>query len=182
MTDNVYSPPKAEVSDHVGGDRAAAIAMREEYLGHEASLRGMALLFYLSGIFILFMGIAVVLPVFVEGGDSLPIGIGIALLFVLLGVGSIYVGYGIRQLRKGVVVPACILSAIGMLNIPVGTLLNGYMLYLLLSAKGKVVFSERYAEVRGLTPEIRPRTSIVVWVVLGLLVLVILGAVIGAMG
>lgn len=181
MTDNVYSPPKAQVSDHVGSDRAAAIAMREEHLSHEAALRGMALLYYLSGVLVLFMGVAVALPAFTQPGGAVLLGLGLALLFLLLGGGVLYVGYGVRRFQKGVVVPACILAAIGMLNVPIGTLLNGYMLYLLLCAKGKVVFSERYAEVRELTPDIKPRTSVVVWILLGLLVLMLLGAVAAAL-
>ena len=68
---------------------------------------------------------------------------------------------------------AIVLSAIGLLGFPIGTLISAYFLYLLVSEKGKVVFSDEYKEVIRKTPHIRYKTSIVVWIFLGLLLLLI---------
>jgi hypothetical protein len=71
-------------------------------------------------------------------------------------------------------------SAIGLLGFPCGTIISGYLLYLLLSAKGEMVFSSAYKEVMQATPHIRYRTSIIVWIFLFLLIGVILLGVVGA--
>ena len=45
----------------------------------------------------------------------------------------------------------------------------------LFSAKGKMVFSEEYKGVIAETPHIKYRSSIVTWILLGLLVIILLG-------
>jgi hypothetical protein len=67
-----------------------------------------------------------------------------------------------------------VFGAIGLLGFPVGTLIAGYLLYLLWSEKGNVVFSPRYQRVMQATPHIKYKTSIIVWIFLGLLGLVVL--------
>lgn len=49
-------------------------------------------------------------------------------------------------------------------------LLPIWSLYLLHSAKAKVVFSEQYRAVMEATPSVRYRTPLLVWIVLGLLI------------
>ena len=66
--------------------------------------------------------------------------------------------------------PAIIISGIGLLAIPVGTLLHGYFLYLLLSQKGKTVFSDGYKQIIVETPCVKNKTSNALWIVLGILV------------
>lgn len=62
---------------------------------------------------------------------------------------------------------------IGLSSIPVGTLINGYILFLIFGKKGKLVFSERYQEIIAATPHIKHRTSKAVWIVLGIVLAVI---------
>jgi hypothetical protein len=76
-------------------------------------------------------------------------------------------------LRKWARIPTGILSGLGLLGFPLGTLINGYILYLIFSQKGKTVFSEEYQAVIEQTPHIKYRTSILVWILLGLVLLVI---------
>ena len=87
---------------------------------------------------------------------------------------QIWTAIGLRQLRSWARIVSGVLSGIGLLGFPLGTLLNGYILYLLFSKKGTMVFSDEYKRVIELTPGIKYRTSIVVWIFLGLL-LVLLG-------
>ena len=51
-----------------------------------------------------------------------------------------------------------------------GTLIGFYMLYLLLSKKGTMVFSPEYKEIIAQTPHMKYKTSPVVWIALGLIV------------
>jgi hypothetical protein len=70
-----------------------------------------------------------------------------------------------------------VLSEVGLLGFPIGTLINGYILYLLLSKKGRKVFSDEYRQIVSLTPHIKYRTSIVVCILLGLIVLMVAAAI-----
>jgi hypothetical protein len=47
-----------------------------------------------------------------------------------------------------------VLSGIGLLGFPIGTLINGYILYLFLSKKGRTVFAPEYQEVIEATPHV----------------------------
>lgn len=106
--------------------------------------------------------------------------IGVSFIFLLLGAGQLWVGYGLRRLRKWARIPTGILSGLGLLAFPIGTLINAYILYLLFCQKGKMVFSDEYRAVIEQTPHIKYRTSIIVWIVLGLLLLLIAFAIFGA--
>ena len=87
-------------------------------------------------------------------------------------------------MKKSARVPTGILSGIGLLGFPLGTIINGYILYLVFSQKGTTVFSDEYHAVIAQTPHIKYRTSIVVWILVGLVLLLIaigiVAAVIGA--
>jgi hypothetical protein len=87
---------------------------------------------------------------------------------------------GLRQLRPWAKTTATVLAAIGLLLFPVGTIINAYVLYLLLSTKGSMVFSERYQEVIVVTPHIRYKTSPVIYALLGLVILGIVAVVLAA--
>ena len=62
----------------------------------------------------------------------------------------------------------------------VGLLIVGYILYLLLSQKGSVVFSPAYKEIIARTPHIKYKTSLILKVVLVIFVSVIGLAILGA--
>jgi hypothetical protein len=98
-------------------------------------------------------------------------------VYLVLGALSIFVGRGIRALRPWARTTAIVLSCIGLLGFPVGTVIHGYILYLLLSQKGKRIFEPDYPEIVAATPDIKYRTSVVVWIVLGLLLLLTVGVI-----
>jgi ABC-type multidrug transport system permease subunit len=64
-----------------------------------------------------------------------------------------------------------------MLGFPIGTLINAYILYLFLSKKGRTVFSPGYQEVIAATPDVKYKTSIVVWIFIALVLAFIVIAV-----
>lgn len=161
---NPYSAPTAVVAE--AGIDAEAEAVRQAHISVEASLRSVGLLYYLGTVGLIVSGI-VMLAGRVEIG-TITLALGVA-----MGV----VGYGLRTLKPWVRIPAIILAALGLLGFPVGTLINGYVLYLLLCAKGRHIFTPEYEEIRRATPHVRYRTSIVVWIVVGFLVLAMAAAV-----
>jgi hypothetical protein len=174
---NPYATPKAVVADEGTGSEAEAL--RKEHITHEASVKSAGVLFMLGGLVTLAAAAAMVVPGVPAAGDR-PGFLVIGMAVGILGVSYVAVGWGVRQLRGWAKIPAIVLAAIGLLGFPIGTLINAYILWLLLSRKGRMVLSADYAVIVDATPHIRYRTSVVVWVVLGLLVLLIVLAFAGA--
>jgi Ca2+/Na+ antiporter len=90
-----------------------------------------------------------------------------------IGVLQLIAGLGLRKFSNRGRILGSVIAGIGLIVIPVGTVIGAYILYLLLGAKGKVVFSPEYQEVIAQTPHIRYRTSKWVWILLILFLLFI---------
>jgi hypothetical protein len=159
---------------------SVAEATRKEYLHHEASVKSIGFLYYLGGVAVLLIGIGTLNWIGgVRGTSARAAGpIFVSIFLLILGAGQLWVGTGLRGLRRWARIPTGILSGIGLLGFPVGTIINAYILYLIFSQKGKTVFSDEYQAVIEQTPHIKYRTSIVVWILLALVVgLIVLGLV-----
>ena len=163
-------------------------AIRHQYLSHEASIKSIGILYILSGAFAVLAGFGYVIAAVnlfntpTQAGqppnDALAGFLLVAgPIVIMLGAGQIAVAIGLRKLAPWSKIPTAVLAGIGLLFFPVGTLINGYVLYLLLSEKGTMVFSPQYKEVIRQTPHIKYKTSIIVLVLLGILVLFILIAI-----
>ena len=158
---------------------SASEEIRKAHIKHEASIKSIGILYYLGGIFVGIMGIMVFL---VGGGASaLPQNRFIGLFLLALAAAQLFTGTGLRRLKSWARAPTGILSGIGLFGFPMGTLINGWILYLVFSKKGSTVFSEEYRRVIAETPHIKYRTSVVVWILLGLLLLLIAIAVLAAL-
>ena len=157
---------------------AVAIHARERprHIDHEASVRSIGLLYYLMAAVLGLGAIGAIFAGFAPGEDWADV-VG------MLAVGALFcfvfgaVGRGLRKLRAWIRVPVGILAGLGLIQIPIGTLINGYILFLIFSRKGRTVLSPEYREVIEQTPHIKPRTSIVVWLALGLIVTLIVLAI-----
>jgi hypothetical protein len=149
------------------GANSAAEAIRNEYLKHEASVQSVGSLYCLGGIVLFIMGLVAMLG---GGGRSGGTSALAGLFFFGLGVGQFWVGRGLRKLKAWARIPTGILSGLGLLGIPCGTIINAYILYLVFCRKGTMVFSDEYHDVIEQTPHIKYRTSILVWILLGLVV------------
>lgn len=116
--------------------------------------------------------LVVVLTVFdepeLEAGAVGTIAILLVMLTTYFGVGR-----GLRKLRRSARVIAGIISTVGLLAFPFGTIINAYILYLLFSSKGNRVFSPDYQEVIEQTPHVVHRYSLVL-TVLAIILLVLL--------
>lgn len=150
---------------------------RKEFLNHEASVQSIGFLYYIASFAYACLALAMV---FSSEHQQLIVRLLMMCVLGLFAWGFFWIGTALRKLNQKVRLPATILACIGLLGIPVGTLINGYILYLLHSAKGKMVFSDEYKEVMQATPEIKYKTSILVWVFFILVVLLILFGVLAA--
>jgi len=90
-----------------------------------------------------------------------------------LGLFQVALGLGVRKFRPWSRWAATILSTLGLLAFPVGTLINAIVLSYLLSKKGATVFSPGYQSVIAATPHVKPKTSTAVWIILGVFLLII---------
>jgi hypothetical protein len=95
--------------------------------------------------------------------------------FFYLGLGILQgaTAMGIRKLQNWARYVAVVFSVIGLLGFPIGTIISAYFLYLLLSQKGTMVFSDEYKEIIAATPHLKYKTSIIVIILLILLVVIL---------
>jgi len=171
---NPYAAPTAPVDDVPANPEAEAI--RRAHITHEASIKAVGFLYYLGGTVMTLAGVASLFGARSGSADGM-----IMLLLVVLGVGHLVAGWGVRALRSWGRILGIVLAAIGLLGFPVGTLINGYILYLFLSKKGRTIYSPDYPDVIAATPHVKYRTSILVWIFLALLIGLILFGVWGAL-
>jgi hypothetical protein len=169
---NPYAAPAARVDDVAANPEAEAI--RRAHINHESSIKAVGVLYYLGGVLITFGAVAAFIgaPREPSGGGAL-----IMLLLAAVGIAQFFAGWGVRALRPWGRIVGCINSGLGLLGFPIGTLINAYILYLLLSKKGRTVFSPGYQEVIAATPDVKYKTSIVVWIFIALVLAFIVIAV-----
>jgi hypothetical protein len=139
-----------------------AVEIRTEHLEHEASVRGIGLLYYFVSGFLCLLGSFMLLTTFLAANSPplrFPQMLWVGTLLFALGFFYWKMARGIRQFRIWTRTPSTILSVIGLLGIPLGTLINGYILYLLHSKKGNTVFSPEYQTIIAETPQIVYKTS-----------------------
>ena len=155
-------------------------AVRLKHLGHETSLKSLGLICYIIG----FLGcFSVAMTYFVAwySGSELPriaYDLPQVAVWILPIPFQFVVGYGLRRLLPWVRMPAGLLFAISLVRLPIGPLIGVWGLYLVLSAKGRIVLSPAYREIVAATQHLRYRRSstarVLLWagfIVLALLIL-----------
>ena len=173
MSANPYAAPAIDV-DAVpeSRDEAEALAIRQAHISHEASIKGIGSLWILGGCLAL-LGTLMQLSALTRGGNAAVV-LGTMLLTGAISLGVLVTGLDMRRLRARARVGGSILAVLSLLGFPMGTLIGCYALYLLHGKKGQVVFGPDYARIVELTPQVKYKTSIIVWIALGLLVALLL--------
>ena len=166
------------IHEGIGLPLTHAEELRRAHISREASVKSIGLLYYLGGTALAFVGVIMVADYL--GGYGRPAKFVWALFFLILGLLQFVAGFGIRRLLPWSRIPVGIVSGIGVLGFPIGTVINAYVLYLVFSPKGAMLFTPDYHAAIAQTPHIRYRTSVVVRVLLVVILFVIIGAIIGA--
>jgi hypothetical protein len=146
--------------------------VRRAHLYQEASLQALGILFSLIGVVVL---IATIFALSTTGNRGLEIRPGIwgvvdVTAYTVGIVSTLTVGYSVGHLRRWTRIPAIVLCSIFVLRIGDGTLIFGYFLYVLLSAKGRRVFAADYPSILATTSQIKYPRSTVVWTVVAALI------------
>jgi hypothetical protein len=170
---NPYAP--TATAGLVTPELTDAETLRKSHLNHEASVKAVGTLYLLGASFLIFMSLLMIIGALFIGRRE-PIGGMILIGAIYLGIGLIYgyTGLGLRRLTTGGRILGILFATVGLIGVPIGTLISVYILYLLLSQKGKVVFSDHYKQVIAETPHIKYKTSIIVWILV-ILILTLVG-------
>ncbi|MEM1070829.1 MAG: hypothetical protein AAGI63_18130 [Planctomycetota bacterium] len=169
---NPYAPTTETALHPVSPDDVEEY--RRTYLTHEASCKSIGTLYLLGAILFTPIGFFALLGAASIGSDERGIMFVVGSLYLCLGLLQGWIGLGLRRLLNRGRTGGIILSTIGLLGFPVVTMISAYFLYLLLSEKGRVVFSPQYRDVIAKTPHIRYRTSVITWIVLLLIVVAVI--------
>jgi hypothetical protein len=176
--DNPYSPPIAKIADNadVIGD---VEKIRQDHIRHEIQLKSIGSLYGLAGILLGIASIAMLTTLF-SNDRSLPseqsaMFAGMLSLYAVLSIAMLAMAYGYRKLLPWVKIPGTLLSAIGMLGIPVGTLINGYILYLVWCQQGRFILGNDYQAIIRATPHIKYKRSLGDKIALGIVIALLLG-------
>lgn len=160
-------PVEQSVNTAPGRQMPSPETIRKHYLNHEAGVKSIGTLYYIGAALLVISG---AVNIFRPTMDE-PLLPQIAACMALIAMGGflVFVGHGLKTLRPWSRIATFVLACIGLLlGFPLGTVINGYILYLVASKKGVDVFSSDYKAVLAATPHIRYKTSIVGWIILSL--------------
>lgn len=178
---NPFASPLAEegaVGPDAPSEIAALEAIRREHLSREASIKSVGLLYLIPAAIGALMSVVMVFGAVVavtSGEVGLGEGaamLGAMLLYAGLSVLFWWIGSGLRRLNPAVRIWTIVLSVIGLLGIPIGTLINGYILWLVAGRTGRYIFSDEYRGVIAATPHIRYKSSILMLFLVALVIVV----------
>jgi len=72
-------------------------------------------------------------------------------------------------------IPTIIISCIGLLGFPLGTLINAYILVKVCGKQGQFVMTPEYHRIIEVTPHVKRKTSIAAMVLLAILIILLIG-------
>ncbi|MBK8284704.1 MAG: hypothetical protein IPK97_07300 [Ahniella sp.] len=174
MPVNPYAAPASVVVDRDDGS-SADIGIREAHVRHEQVLKSIGSLYWFGALTSGLIAIVSAITLATSESGSIAAGLVVGGLYGVFSLIAGFLGFGFRGLRPWVRIPGTILSGIGLLAIPIGTLFNGYILYLIWSAQGQVVLGPDYRGIIERTPHVRYRRTVGDWIALIVIILIGLG-------
>lgn len=168
MEPNPYAPPQSPLLPPPLPVHSDAEAVRREHINTEATLKTVGVLYYLGAFIVIAAGLSM------AANDELTSEWVSMAILVILGVVQFVGGFGLRRLRSWARIPTIILSGIGLLSFPIGTLINAYILVKVLGKQGRYVMTPEYQEIIAATPYVKNKTSRAVWIILGVLIVVLI--------
>lgn len=170
---NPYEAPKTQL-DPTGADQQTE-STRKAHLHTEASIKGIGTLYILIGSI---SGVVAMATAALYATTSLAWSLGSMLPGLLIGSLLVGTGFAIRRFKPWSRIAGTIFSAIGLIGFPIGTIFGAYFLYLMWCEKGRMIFAPAYQQVLAATPHIKYKTSIVIWIILGLVLALVAAAIV----
>ena len=155
MPPNPYQPPTAIVLDQSAAT-AEDVALREAHLRHERQIRSIGSLYVCAAIMLVSVPIAMALL----GPRSAPDGLQLRWLLPFaapIAAALFVLGLGFRRLQPWVRIPGGLISAVGLVLFPFGTVIHAWILWLMFGPSGRVVLSPSYQAVIAATPNAKPK-------------------------
>ncbi len=176
-THNPYLPPQVQVLEPEEQTSAPPQleALRRKYLHYEAAIRSISTLYWLLALAFIGVGLSSLVAYLMGEANYHLLA---ALVLLPMSVGLIHLARRLARIDVRAKLPTIVVSIFLLLSFPFGTLLNSYVLYLLLGPPGKMVFSARYRQAVLYTPHLRYHTP---WYLLAALSAVV-GALLVALG
>lgn len=173
---NPYAAPEEQASSGSLLPSSPEI-VRKQFIHCESNIKSIAGVMILGGLLLsIGFGLATVVAFTGSDGEFLSSLRALFLLGITLaGIWQLYTGIQLRRLKRTARTPASIACGLWILFIPVGTILGGVSLWYILRPAATFVFSEEYAKVIRMTPDVAASTSIAGWSLL-MVVLLIFGA------
>ena len=155
-------------------------ALRKKYGSHERQVRAIALLYWLGAGAGLFSMVAYLFMAARYSGEEFEPAVGVFALVISLPIfGALgAAAYGLQRLNRPGRILGSVIAFFGLFGFPIGTLINLFILWVLLGKKGSMVFSDEYRAAVASTPHLDYGVSTVTKVFLAILVALILAAVI----
>ncbi len=115
------------------------------------------------------------------GVEVLAAGMSALVGWILLAMGIVLwlIGRGLKGQSQVARAAATVPAVLGLFSVPVGTMINGAMLWVLYGEHGKIAFSQRYRDAKAATPHIRARTPMLARLVAAAYVFVTGGVLVG---
>ena len=178
--DNPYSAPTAVVVDPVSTSQGME-AIRREHIRHEVSLKSIGTLYGLGCLLMAIGSMGVLIPIMsgdIEVGQNPMLIIGMAAFYIVMCAILFAMAYGFRKLSSWVKIPGTLFATVGLLGFPIGTLINGYILYLIWCRQGRTILEPGYHEIIRATPHVEYKRTIGDKVAFGILIAFLVGIVV----
>src|SRR5690606_3263069 len=149
---NPYAPPSVlDLPNTLHARYSDAEAIRQEHIKTESSIKTIGVLYWLGGIAIMAAATMTIIAGVTTHDAGVP-ELLISAIFLTLGVFQFLVGSVLRNFQRTARVCAGVLSTLGLLAFPVGTLINAPILGTIFGKKSRMIFSEPYKEIIAATP------------------------------
>lgn len=151
---------------------------RQRLIRHEIQLKSIGSLYVLSTFVLLVAAVAMAMPLFpgaaasADADTTAALATGLFLGIFALATMALAVGY--RGLYPWVKYPGTLMAVIGLLGIPVGTIINAYILYLVWCQDGREVLDDGYRAIIAATPQVKYQRTLGDKIALAIVVLLVL--------
>lgn len=171
MEPNPYLPPTAAPAA-AGAGLSSDEQIRLQCLKRESTLKSLGGLQVIGGVILLLGGVSNLLNPPATGSQNTALA---GSVFILpLALLALVNGIGLHKLMPWARIVGTVLSAIGLLGFPIGTLINALILGAYWSKPSDLIFSADYKRIIAATPHVNRKTSkvmIVMLIIFGVVVL-----------